>query len=257
MDAMTVGQVAELAHVSVRTLHHYDEIGLVRPSSRSAAGYRLYTEADLARLREVLFWRELEFGLDEITAILTQPGRAADQRLREQHRLLRERLARTQGLIAALDKEMEARDMGVSLTPEEQFEVFGENASKVFADGEYAVEAKQRWGETEAWQESNRRTAAYTKQDWIEIKAEADANIAAFAAALRAGEPVDSLTVMDLAEAHRQHLSRWFYDCGYPMHRGLADMYVSDPRFTATYDEIEPGLSHYVHDGIHANADRH
>ena len=141
--------------------------------------------------------------------------------------------------------------MGIALTPEEQFEIFGTDKL-----GEYTEEAKQRWGDTDAWKQSERRTAAYTKEDWITIKGEADANIAGFAEAMRAGEPPAGTVAMDLAEAHRQHLSRWFYDCGYEMHRGLAELYVSDPRYLAEYDKIEPGFSGYVHDAILANADR-
>jgi hypothetical protein len=141
--------------------------------------------------------------------------------------------------------------MGIALTPEEQFEIFGTDK---FA--QYAEEAEQRWGDTEAWKQSQRRSAAYTKEDWITIKAQADANIAGFAEAMRAGEPATGTVAMDLAEEHRQHISRWFYDCGYDQHRGLAEMYISDPRYTAPYDEIEPGFSQYVHDAILANADR-
>jgi hypothetical protein len=146
---------------------------------------------------------------------------------------------------------MEARQMGMSLTPEEQFEIFGTDQLD-----EYAEEAQQRWGDTDAWQESQRRTAAYTKDDWIAIKSEADASINGFADALRAGEPAIGTTAMDLGEAHRQHISRWFYDCDYDRHRELAEIYISDPRFIASYDAIAPGFSHYVHDAIHANADR-
>ncbi len=86
---------------------------------------------------------------------------------------------------------------------------------------------------------------------------EADAIISGFADAIRSGEGPAGTAAMDLAEAHRQHLSRWFYDCDYAMHRGLGELYISDPRFTAPYHEIEPGFSQYVHDAIHANADRH
>jgi len=101
-----------------------------------------------------------------------------------------------------------------------------------------------------------RRAAGYGKDDWVRIKAEADENVLAFAAALRAGQPAGGPDATDLAERHRQHISRYFYDCGYAMHRGLADMYVTDPRFTASYDGVEPGLARYVHDAILANADR-
>jgi DNA-binding transcriptional MerR regulator len=247
----TVGEVARLSHVSVRTLHHYDGIGLLKPGGRSAAGYRLYSDADLRRLKQILFYRELDFSLDEIAGILADPDAGTDGHLRRQHRLLRQRQARNQALLSAIEKEMEARKMGISLTPEEQFEIFGTDKF-----GEYTEEAQQRWGDTDAWKQSQRRTAAYTKDDWIAIKSEADENIRGFADALRAGEPATGTVAMDLAEAHRQHLSRWFYDCGYDMHRGLAEMYVADPRYTAAYDDIAPGFSHYVRDAILANADR-
>jgi DNA-binding transcriptional MerR regulator len=251
VDGYTVGEVARLAHISVRALHHYDGIGLLTPSARSPGGYRLYSESDLRRLHQVLFYRELEFGLDQIAEILADPAAGTDDHLRRQHRLLRERRARDGALLAALEREMEALKMGISLTPEEQFEIFGTDRLD-----EYAEEARERWGDTAAWQESQRRSAAYTKDDWIAIKAEADASINAFAGALRAGEPASGQVAMDLAEAHRQHLSHWFYDCDYEMHRGLANLYTSDARYTAPYDEIEPGLSCYVRDAIFANADR-
>jgi len=247
-----VGDVARLSHVSVRTLHHYDAIGLLTPSARSPAGYRQYSGTDLQRLQQILFYRELGFALEEIAEILADPAAGTDDHLRRQHRLLRERRARDAALLGAIEREMEARKMGISLTPEEQFEIFGTDKL-----AEYAEEAEQRWGDTEAWKQSQRRTAAYTKEDWIAIKAEADASIAGFAEAIRAGEPANGTVAMDLAEAHRQHISRWFYDCDYEMHRGLAELYVSDPRYIAEYDKIEPGFSGYVHDAMLANADRH
>jgi DNA-binding transcriptional MerR regulator len=244
--------VSELSGISVRALHHYDEIGLLVPTVRSPAGYRLYSPDDLQRLRQILLYRELDFRLEEIADMLASPDAGTDDHLRRQHALLRARRDRTAALIGAIESEMEARKMGMSLTPEEQLEIFGTDNIE-----EHAAEAEQRWGHTHAWQQSRRKAAAYTKQDWITIKAEADANIEGFAAAIRSGEPSDGPVAMDLAEAHRSHLSRWFDDCGYDMHRGLAELYVSDPRFTASYDEIEPGFSQYVHDAIMANADRH
>ena len=251
MDGYPVGEVAKPSGVSVRTLHHYDELGLLTPAGRSAAGYRLYSQSDLSRLAQILFYRELEFSLDEIAAMLDDPTADTDDHLRRQHRLVRERQARNAGLLAAIEKEMEAREMGISLTPEEQFEIFGTDKLD-----EYQEEAKEKWGDTDAWRESQRRSATDTKEDWIEIKAQADANIQNFVAAMRAGEPADSAVAMDLAEEHRAHLSRWFYDCGPEMHRGLGDLYTSDPRYMAEYDKLEPGFSQYVRDAIHANADR-
>jgi len=244
-DVYTVGEVADLAHVSVRTLHHYDAVGLLVPSRRTNAGYRCYSDADLQRLQQILFYRTLGFGLDDIATMLADPGASADDHLRRQHRLLREQIDHRRDLLAAIEKEMEARAMGISLTPEEQFEIFGEN----WLGDDYAAEAEQRWGDTDAWRQSQTTTAALTKQDWLAIKTETDANEAAFADAMRAGEPVDSPRVRALVEAHRAGVSR-FWDCSPEAHRNLADMYLADERFRKHYDDIAPGLAQYVHDAI-------
>jgi DNA-binding transcriptional MerR regulator len=203
----------------------------------------------LERLRQILSYRELGFSLEEIAEILADPDARAADHLRRQHRLLRERQDRTQALLGAVEKEMEARQMGISLTPAEQFEIFGTDSLA----GAYSEEAEQRWGDTESWAQSRRRTAAYTKEDWIAVKSEADANLAGFADALASGEPATGPVAAGLAEAHRSHISRWFYDCSPEMHRGLAELYVSDPRFTATFEDVAPGLAQYVHAAICAN----
>lgn len=249
-QGFTVGEVARIAHVTVRTLHHYDDIGLLRPTGRTSGGYRTYSTADLSRLQQIRFYRELQFGLEDIAAMLADPDTTAEDHLRRQHRLLRQQITQRQALLVALEKEMEARRMGMSLTPEEQFEVFG--TDKV--GGEWAEEAEQRWGDTEPFRESRRRTAAYTKQDWQQLKAESDDALQRFRAAMLQGAAPDSAEARALAEAHRQFLSRWFYDCGYDMHESLAEMYVADERFTQTFDAVAPGLARYVHDAILANA---
>jgi len=252
-EGLTVGRLAELAGVTVRTLHHYDEIGLVQPSGRTSVGYRVYGAADVERLRQVLLYRRLGFGLREVADLVSDPSADAVAHLRRQRSLLLEQRDHVDAMVAAIDKELEARSMGINITPEEQLEVFG--TDKV--GGEWADEATRRWGDTDAYRQSQRRVASYGKEDWQRIKAEADAGVQGFAEAMRAGLPAAGRDAMDLAERHRQHISRYFYDCGYDMHRGLADMYLADARFTANYDSVEPGLAQYVHDAIHANADRH
>jgi hypothetical protein len=164
---------------------------------------------------------------------------------------LRAGVVRQQQLLDALEKEMEARQMGISLTPEEQFEIFGTDQLD-----ERMEEAGERWGQGPEWQESKRRTATYSKADWLAIKAESDANIDGFAAAIKNGAAPDSDAAMDLAEAHRHHISRWFYPCGPEQHVGLGDLYVSDPQFIAEYDKIALGFSEYVRHAIRANAQR-
>src|SRR3954462_14595722 len=196
---VNVGEVAALAGVTVRTLHHYDRIGLLSPSHRTAAGYRRYAPADLDRLHQVLLYRELGFPLEQIATLLDDPSADPAEHLRRQHRLLRDRLERTSAMVAAVEKEMEARDMGISLTPEERFEVFGENYP-----AQYDAEVEERWGETDAYAQSKRKTAAYTKEDWVRIKGGGAAIEAGSPAALGDAVPADSAQAMDLAEEHRR-----------------------------------------------------
>jgi MerR family transcriptional regulator, thiopeptide resistance regulator len=241
----TVGRVAALSGVTIRTLHHYDEVGLLSPVGRSAAGYRIYEDRDLERLQRILFYRELGFTLDEISSIVDDPQTDALGHLGRQRGLL-------SAMVDAIDYEMEARTMDIPLTPEERLEVFGE-----FRPEDYAEEAEQRWGETAAYKESQRRVASYKREDWQRLKAEENEIRARLAAALQSGLAPDSEEAIAAAEAHRQHISRWFYECDYEIHRGLTEMYVSDERFRSNYDTQTPGLAAFIRDAAHANAGQH
>ncbi|MFI7593076.1 MerR family transcriptional regulator [Micromonospora sp. NPDC049359] len=247
--AYTVGQVAKIAGVTVRTLHHYDEVGLLSPSGRTSAGYRRYDDADLQRLQLVLYYRELGFPLEEITAIIDDPAADPAAHLRRQHELLTERMKRLQEMVTAIEFAMEASKLNIQLTPEERFEVFGD-----FKPEEYEAEAEQRWGGTDAYRESNRRASRYGKEDWLRIKAENEDWGRRIVALMASGAPADGPEAMDLAEEHRQIISRWFYECSYEVQTGLADMYMADERFTAYYEKIAPGLAAYISEAIHANA---
>ncbi|WP_299446671.1 MerR family transcriptional regulator [uncultured Phycicoccus sp.] len=248
---LTVGQVAGTFGVTVRTLHHYDAIGLVVPSARSHAGYRLYTDADLVRLSTVVTYRRLGLALGEVRALLDGDGSAAEH-LRRQREVVISRLGELEQLVTAIDRALEREMNERPTTTEDLKELFGDG----YRD-EYQAEAEERWGETDAWTQSTRRTAAYTKADWAQVKADQDRVNDALVAALRSGAPATSERAMEAAEAHRVHIHERFYDLDHASHRGLADMYLADPRFTATYEDLAPGLAQYVHDAIHANADRH
>lgn len=247
----SVGQVAGATGVTVRTLHHYDEIGLLSPSGRSTAGYRRYDEEDITRLHQILLYRELGFPLSRVAAVLDDPLHDPGTQLRRQYELLTERIQRLQSMLTAIEQLLEAEEMGTSLSPEERLELFGSDFRE-----DYAEEAERRWGDTDAYRQSQRRTASYTKQDWQRIQAESAEVEQRAAAALRAGVPADSETAMDLAEEHRRQISRWFYDCGYDLHRGLTSMYVQDDRFRQRYEAIASGLAEYLRDAAEANADR-
>ncbi|MFD7376262.1 MerR family transcriptional regulator [Streptomyces mirabilis] len=248
----SVGQVAGFAGVTVRTLHHYDEIGLLVPSERNHAGHRRYSDADLDRLQQILFYRELSFPLDEVAALLDDPEADPRAHLRRRHELLTARIEKLQKMAAAVEHAMEARTMGINLTPEEKFEVFGGKDPE-----EHAEEAEQRWGGTEEYAESQRRAARYTKGDWQRIQAEVASWGERYDALMEAGEPATGERAMDMAEEHRQHIGKWFYDCSYEHHGCLGAMYVSDERFKAYYDSMRPGLAEHLRDAITANAARH
>lgn len=250
MDELTVGDVAARFGITVRTLHHYDDIGLLTPSRRSASGYRVYTSADLTRLSQIIVYRRLEMSLDEIASVLDEGDEVSH--LRRQRERVMSRLDELTDLVEAIDQALEKAMTNTPMTDDDMRELFGEG----FDD--YQAEAEQKWGDTDAWKESQRRAKSYGKEDWIRIKAEGEAVEKALADAFRAGLPADSREAMDAAEQHRLQVNRWFYDCPPDFHRNLGDMYVSDPRYKATYDETFglPGLARYCRDAIHANADR-
>ena len=250
-ESYSVGRVAALSGVTIRTLHHYDEIGLLSPGGRSDAGYRAYEEADLETLQRILFYREFGFTLKEISTIIEDPGTDAMGHLRRQRGLLVERIERLGAMVDAIDYEMEAKTMDIKLTPEERFEVFGG-----FRPEDHAEEAERRWGDTDSYKESNWRVSKYRKEDWLKLKAEAKEIRDRLAAAFEAGLAPDSEEAMAGAEAHREHISRWFYECGYGMQCGLTEMYVGDERFRSHYDKQAPGLANFIKEAAHANAAR-
>jgi DNA-binding transcriptional MerR regulator len=247
----SVGEVARLSGVSIRTLHHYDEIGLLSPSGRTKAGYRRYASEDLERLQQILCYRSLGFDLREIATILDDPHTDPLEHLRRQRALLESRIQDLEKMVRTVEKTMEAKKMGISLSPEEMFEVFGEHDPT-----EHAEEVEQRWGKTDAFAESRRRTSKYRKEDWKRLGQEAEEIAAGLAEALRRGLPATSTAAMDLAEKARRHIDRWFYACSHEMHEKLGEMYVADPRFAKHYEDRQPGLAVYVRDAIAANARR-
>ena len=248
---LTVGEVASLARVSVRTLHHYDDIGLLSPSERSESGYRHYSDADLATLQQILFFKELGFGLGDITRIMHDPSFDRLEALRMQQKMLNDKSAQLALMAEAVDAAIGATQGGVRMDAKDMFEAFGE-----FDPKEYEKEAEERWGDTDAYKESARRTKRYTKEDWARFKAESEANGLAIAALIDEGVPADDPRAMDLADGARLLIDRWFYPCSHEFHVGLAEMYTADPRFTATYEKIHAGLAQYMHDAILANAKR-
>ncbi len=245
----TVTSVAKLAGVSVRTLHHYDAIGLLRPAALSEAGYRQYSDADLERLQQILFFRELEFSLQEIKQILERPDFDRRAALLTHRTLLMQKQTRLQAILRSVDQTLEAMERGETMEKDAMFEVFNDPKLK-----EYQQEARQRWGGSEAYAESERRTRGYSKQDWVDLKEEMGAVTTGIAAVM--GQDPGSPEVQEKVGAWFDLINQRFYTCTPEIFRGLGEMYVADPRFTATYENVKPGLAQFVRDAMVIYADR-
>lgn len=249
MLVYSIGEVARLTGISQRMLRHYDEIGLLVPSDRTVAGYRQYSQTDLLRLQRLISYRAVGLGLDEIRRLLDAAPDEAVQQLEAQEAVLRAGIERMTAQLAVVERTRRLRQMGITLEPEDMFEVFGDHDPTQYDD-----EVRDRWGETDAYAESRRRISDYSKDDWLRIQAEGRAAEDAFVEAMQAGLPSDSTEAKAAAEMHRLHIDRWFYPCSYEMQTGLASMYLADEQFTAHYEDLAPGLAQYVHDAIYANA---
>jgi MerR family transcriptional regulator, thiopeptide resistance regulator len=239
--AFTVGELAKLTGITVRALHHYDEIGLVQPSDRSRAGYRLYGDDDVLRLQQVLVYKELGLPLDEIAAVLDDPAYSRVDALRRHRDALVAKRARLDAMLASIDAAI-AHPKG-PLTMDDVKSLFDGFDHEAYAD-----EAAARWGDT--YKESARRTKSYGKAEWESIRAEGNAVYARFAELMADRARPDDARVRAAVIAHREHITRWFYPCSEEIQRGLAEMYVADPRFAANIDRTTPGLALYVRDAI-------
>lgn len=247
----TVGETARIARISVRTLHHYDEMGLLVPSHRSPAGYRLYSEDDLVRLQQILLYRDLGFTLDEIARIVADPEFDRLEALVAQRELVAQRIRRDESLVALLDKSILAMEGGIPMDTTEMFDVFGE-----FDPSAHEDEVAQRWGDTDAYAESSKRAKRYGKADWQRMKAEQDAVDARMVELYAAGTSPSDPAAMDAAEDARLLIDRWFYPLSREMHLCLGDMYIADARFTQHYEKLHVGLAQWWRDAIAANAAR-
>ncbi len=249
-----VKEVASISGVSVRALHHYDELGLLTPSNRSRAGYRLYTDKDLLRLQQILIERELGMPLESIRRSLDDPDFDRRKTLQKQREALAKRAERTRQMLQAIDAALAA------LNGEKTMQDMTERELTALFDGfdpaKYEDETKERWGGTEAYEESARRMKRYTAADWERYKAESDDIMKSAADLFHSGTAVDDEAAMALAERHRRLIDRWFYPCSPQMHSGLANLYETDPRFAENIDKYGENFTSWWSSAIRANAAR-
>ncbi len=240
VKAYTVSQLARMAGVSVRTLHHYDHIGLLKPSARTAAAYRLYQEPELLRLQQILFFKELDVPLDEIRSILDDPGFDPIQALNDHRQRLENETARLNRLLKTIDRTIQRlteEESHMTLTDEELYEGFTPEQVE-----RYNREAQELY-DPELVRESWKRIRKMSKEQWQAIKDEGD-QVTRLIAAVADRAP-DDPEVQGLIARHHAWLEH-FYPASAEVYRGLGQGYASHPDFRATYDRYRPGLADFM-----------
>lgn len=219
----TVKEVSKLTGVSVRTLHYYDAIGLLKPAKVTEAGYRMYDDAALSRLQNILLFRELQFPLREIRDILDRPDFDPSEAIAQQIRLLELQYRRIGALISYA---REIQEKGVTAM---KFDVFDKSEIE-----QYKAEARERWGNTAAYQECEQKNAARKESDQERLAKEMMA-IFSDIGALRHREPADE-AVQEKVAALQQFITEHYYTCTDEILRGLGEMYTADERFRKNID---------------------
>ncbi|WP_405799061.1 MerR family transcriptional regulator [Streptomyces sp. NBC_01506] len=250
-DGLTVGQVSARLGVTVRALHHWDEIGLARPSLRTTAGYRLYTAGDLERLHRIVIYREIGLGLDRIRAVLDDPATDVPAALRAQRTQVAERIDRLRQLSAGLDRMIDAHERGLLLTAEQQAAVFGPRWNP-----DWPAQARQRYGDTTQWQQYAERSASRGPAEWQDISDAVAGLDRALGDAMDAGVTPGSPEANQLVERHREVFASYF-----PLTRHmqvcLGRKYEADPGFATHYNSIRTGLASWFRRIIDASAHAH
>lgn len=236
---MQIKDFADFAGVSVRTLHYYDEIGLLKPAHvDKATGYRYYDEASILRMQEILFYRELDFSLKNIQEILSSPNYDNTAALKKQKTLLMLKKERLERLIAAIDGAVK-----------------GENIMPAFDNSEFErikAETKAKWGHTDAYKQYKEKTKGFSEEKWNDSADGIDRIMEAFAICMKNGNAPESVEAKTLVERLQNYISEHFYNCTTQILEGLGQLYVSDDRFKQNIDKYGAGTAEYSNHAITA-----
>lgn len=239
---LKIREFAKLTGVSVRTLHFYDEIGLLKPSYVDEQnGYRFYDEYALTRMQEILFYRELDFPLKEIRMVLSSPDYDKQNALKEQKHLLMLKKERLERIISALDSVMKGERVNMNIFDNSEFEE---------KRNEYAKEAREKWGDTAAYKEYDEKTADYSEDKHEQVNSAMDERIAEFADCKRNGFAPDSREAQALAKRLQDFITENYYTCTKEILAGLGEMYVADERFQKNIDRHGDGTARFMSDAI-------
>ncbi len=243
----TVQKLAHLACVSTRTLRYYDEIGILKPARINSSGYRIYGQVEVDRLQQILFYRELGVGLESIKDIVMAPSFDKAGALREHREKLLEKREQLDALISNVDKTIALTEGRIVMSDKEKFEGFKQ---KLVDDNEakYGKEIREKYGE-DTVNKSNQKVKGMTQEQYDEVTKLATEVIETLHAAFKTGDPAGELA-QKAADFHRQWLCYYWDSYSKEAHAGLAQMYVDDPRFTAYYDEKQPGSAEFLRDAV-------
>jgi len=243
----TVQKLARLAGVSARTLRYYDEIGILKPARISSSGYRIYGPAEVDRLQQILFYRELGFSLERIREIITAPSFDAVQALREHYEHLLARRKRLDRLIVNVGKTIASYEGRIAMSDKEKFEGF---KKKLIEDNEkkYGGEIRSKYGD-DTVNKSNERLKNMTQEEFAEGTRLEQEMKDTLARAFRTGDPAGELA-QKAADLHRRWLTYFWDEYTREAHAGLAHMYVDEERFTAYYEQEQPGFFLFVSDSF-------
>lgn len=235
-----INEVARLTGVTVRALHYYDEIGLLKPGAVTEAGYRIYGADDLERLQQILFFRELDFSLGDIIKIMASPDYDRGEALRRHRALLVQKRERIGALIELVDNTLKGEtDMSFKQFDSTMFEA---------AKKEYAAEVRERWGDTEAYAESEKKTGSYDKAGWGKLSSEGEQLLQEFGKA-RKLRP-DSAEAAALVKRWQDFITDKFYNCTAEILSSLGEMYSCDERFTQNIDRFGDGTAAFMTEAI-------
>ena len=238
---MSVKEFANFTGVSVRTLHYYDEIGLLKPAfADRQTGYRFYDESSLSRMQEILFFRELDFSLKNIGDILSSPHYNKEIALQKQKKLLILKKERLERLISAIENTVKG-EISMSAFDNSEFEA---------ARSQYEKEAKERWGNTAAYAEFEGKSRNYSKKTYQNLRADMDNIMKEFALCMQSGAKSDSDQAQTLVKKLQEHISEHYYTCTSEILSGLGQMYVGDERFTKNIDRHASGTAEYISNAI-------
>lgn len=243
----TVQGLAKLAGVSTRTLRYYDEIGILKPARINSSGYRIYGKVEVDRLQQILFYRELDISLDRIKHILSSPSYDGALALKEHREKLLEKRKQLDLLIANVEKSIAHTEGGIQMSDKEKFIGF---KKKMIDDNEknYGKEIREKYGDDHIDQ-SNTKLMNMSEEDFKTATELANQIQETLREAMKTGNPASDLA-QKAAHLHKQWLCLYWSEYSKEAHAGLAQMYVDDERFTAYYDQEQPGTAKFLRDAI-------